>query len=182
MYNKSLFFRLEQSLDLGGFSSDDDSLNYEDNADLESTIDKLRQLLLDKSGETESMSSEEAVQSPTSIKSSFYHNFRVTKESLEESPSGKSDFSPNLEESHQEVLVISFDTNDSEKNVRLIGWDLVRKLLFLVSSSFLVILKIHPSILQIFIAGGKNQSEKNSNWMQRISIQIGSCSNPCKYT
>ena len=122
LYNKGgFFFRLEQSLDLGGFSSDDDSLNYEDNADLESTIDKLRQLLLDKSGETESMSSEEAVQSPTSIKSSFYHNFRVTKKSLEESPSSKSDFSPNLEESHQEVLVISFDTNDSEKNVRLIG-------------------------------------------------------------
>ena len=96
-------------------------MNYEDNADLESTIDKLRQLLLDKSGETESMSSEEAVQSPTTIKSSFYHNFRVTKEILEESPSSKSDFSPNLEESYEEVLVISFDTNDSEKNVRLIG-------------------------------------------------------------
>ena len=115
------FFRLEQSLDLGGFSSDDDSLNYEDNADLESTIDKLRQLLLDKSGETESMSSEEAVQSPTTIKFGFYHNFRVTKESLEESPSSKSDFSPNLEESQEEVHNISFDTNDSEKNVRLIG-------------------------------------------------------------
>ena len=35
-------FRFEPSFDLPGFSSDEESLNYEDNGDLESTIDKLR--------------------------------------------------------------------------------------------------------------------------------------------
>ena len=58
---KNIFtFRLEPSFDLGGFSSEE-SLNYEDNTDLESTIDKLRQLLNDKSGETESFSSQGSI-------------------------------------------------------------------------------------------------------------------------
>ena len=48
-------------------SSDEESLNYEDNTDLESTIEKLRQLLADRSCESESFSSDEQIYSPKII-------------------------------------------------------------------------------------------------------------------
>lgn len=74
IWENVFFLRLALSRE----SSDDESLNYEDNTDLESTIVKLRQLLADKSGE-DSISSDD-VQPPSLI---HFINFDVSKENAE---------------------------------------------------------------------------------------------------
>ena len=62
--------------DVGNPSSDDESLNYEDNSDLESTIEKLRQLLSNR-GPEDSISSDDTIQSPSAKKTEGKFAFNI---------------------------------------------------------------------------------------------------------